>query len=182
MFQSVEVSGARNKGFDAKDFQNLNSVAIKFNSSAEWWGKSSSAFADNVETQLMKIGLDTFKYGSSENYVVTTKTQSVRSLATSLRSEGVQALVSGTVTGSYSFSNSFANSQGKVLITEVSFSIVSTTNGKTMASTNLSYKNGVSSIDASKDIAVALKALINHPDMDIDKAFEKIKEAEANKA
>jgi len=173
MFQSVEVSGAKNKGFEDKDFKNLNSVAIKFNSSGEWWGKSSSAFADNVETQLMKIGLDTFKYSNSDNHIVSNKTQSIRSLATSLRKENVQALVSGTVTGSHKFSSSFGSSESKVLITEVSFSLVSTDNGKTMASVNLGYKKGV--FEASKDISKALKALIDYPNMDISKAFEKIK-------
>lgn len=175
MVQSVEVSGARNKGFKNKDFTSLNSVAIKFSSSGDWWAKSGNAFADNVETQLMQIGLDTYKYSNTDTSFEVKKTQSVRSLAKSLKKENVQALVTGTVTASQKYATSFGSGEFKTSITEVSFSLVNTTNGKTMASINLNYKKGVSNIEASKDIAKALKALIDYPNMEISKAFEKIK-------
>jgi len=177
MIQSVEIDGARNKGFKDEDYKNLKSLAIKFNSSAEWWTQGGSGFADNMETQLMKSGFNTYKYSNSNNAWETTTSQitSIRSLAKSLKKENVQALVTGTVKGSYKYSSTFGySSESKTLITAVSFSIVSTTNGKTMASINLSYKKGVSDIEASKDVAKALKALVEYPNMDIKDAFEKL--------
>ena len=177
MVQSVEIDGARNKGFRDKDYKNLKSLAIKFNSSAEWWAQGGSGFADNMETQLMKSGFDTYKYSDDNSAFETTtvKKISIRSLAKSLKKENVQALVTGTVKGSHKYSSSFGYSgESKTLITAVSFSIVSTTNGKTMASINLSYKKGVSDIEASKDVAKALKALVQYPNMKIKDAFEKL--------
>ena len=177
MVQSVEIDGARNKGFKDKDYKDLKSLAIKFNSSGEWWKQGGSGFADNMETQLMKSGFDTYKYSDdSKSFETTTsKKISIRSLAKSLKKENVQALVTGTVKGSIKYSSTFGYSgESKTLITAVSFSIVSTTNGKTMASINLSYKKGVSNIEASKDVAKALKALIQYPDMKIKDAFKKL--------
>lgn len=178
MVQSVEIDGARNKGFKNKDYKNLKSLAIKFNSSGEWWTQGGSGFADNMETQLMKSGFDTYKYSADKDSTFETTTSkkiSIRSLAKSLKKENVQALVTGTVKGSIKYSSTFGYSgESKTLITAVSFSIVSTTNGKTMASINLSYKKGVSNIEASKDVAKALKALVRYPDMKIKDAFEKL--------
>ena len=177
MVQSVEIDGARNKGFKDKDYKDLKSLAIKFNSSGEWWKQGGSGFADNMETQLMKSGFDTYKYSDDSKAFETTTSKkiSIRSLAKSLKKENVQALVTGTVKGSIKYSSTFGYSgESKTLITAVSFSIVSTTNGKTMASINLSYKKGVSNIEASKDVAKALKALVQYPDMKIKDAFKKL--------
>ena len=43
-----------------------------------------------------------------------------------------------------------------------------------MASINLSYKKGVSDIEASEDVAKALKALVQYPNMTIKDAFKKL--------
>ena len=177
MVQSVEIDGARNKGFTDKDYKNLKSLAIKFNSSGNSSTQSGSEFADNMETQLMKLGFNTYNYSSDDNAVKTTtsKNISIRSLAKSLKKENVQALVTGTVKNSNKYSSTFGFSgESKTLITAVSFSIVSTTNGKTMASINLSYKKGVSDIEASEDVAKALKALVQYPNMTIKDAFKKL--------
>ena len=124
MIQSVEIDGARNKGFKDEDYKNLKSLAIKFNSSAEWWTQGGSGFADNMETQLMKSGFNTYKYSNSNNAweTTTSKITSIRSLAKSLKKENVQALVTGTVKGSYKLSSTFGySSESKTLITAVSF-------------------------------------------------------------
>jgi len=115
----------------------------------------------------MKIGLDTYKNNNK---------LAIKQLTRKLRKQGIDALVTGTVKGSIKSTVSFASGETKLLITGASFSIVSTKNGKTMASINLSYKKGVSEIDAAKDIAKALKALIEYPNMDIKKAFKKVSE------
>jgi hypothetical protein len=178
MVQSVEIDGARNRGFSDKDYKKLKSLAIKFNSNADWWAKGGSGFTDNIETQLMKLGFDTYKYSDSDNNAwettVTSKKVSVRTLAKKLKKENVQALITGTVKGSAKYSSSFGSGEFKTLITAVNFSIVETTNGKTMASINLSYKKGVSNIQASKDVAKALKALVEYPNMKIEDAFKKL--------
>ena len=172
MFQSVEIDGAKNKSFTEKDFHNIKSVAIKFSSSETGWAQRSNAFADAVETELMKIGLNTYKYSNDNNGV--SKATPIRKLAIKLRKEGIQALITGTVKASIKDNVTFGSIESKALITGVSFSIVSTKNGKTMASINLSYKKGVSAIEAAKDIAKALKALIKYPNMDIKQAFKKV--------
>ena len=165
MIQSVEIDGVKNKHFTEKDFKNIKSVAIKeFSSNGEWWTKEGSQFADAIETQLIKIGLDTYKYNNKINSKTLKK----------LKRKGIQAIITGTAKSSIKYSDSFGSGESKILITGVSFSIISTKNGKTMASINLNYKKGVSDIEAAKDIAKALKALIKYPNMDIKKAFEKV--------
>ena len=168
MIQSVEIDGAKNKHFTEKDFKNIKSVAISFSANGEWWTQEGRGFADAIETQLMKIGLDTYKYN--------TKITSIKKLAKKLRKEGIQALITGTVKGSIKYSASFGSGETKVLITGVSFSIISTKNGKTMASININYKKGVSEIEAAKDVAKALEALIKYPNLDIKEAFKKVSE------
>ena len=174
MIQETEVSGSKNKNYSNKEFKSLKSVAIKFDSSGEWWLKGGSGFADNVESQLMKIGLDTYKYGNTDKTFEAKDTQSIRSMAKSLKKENIQALVSGTVTTSHKLSSTFGGNESTSLITAVTFSLVDTTHGKTMATVSLNYKKGVSSIEASKSIARALKALIEYPEMNIEKAFKKV--------
>lgn len=153
MFQSVEVSGARNKDFAASDFQNIKSVSLNFSAEDRWWKKNGKGFSNNIETQLMKLGLDTYKKDNGN----------------------AQVLVTGTVTGSDKHTSSFNSSEWKSAVTEVSFSFVNKNGDKTMASVNLAYKKGVSNVEAAKDTAKALKALVEYPDMDISDAFEKIK-------
>ncbi len=175
MVQSVEIDGAKNKGFTSKDYKKLKSLAIKFTANGEWWSQGGNGFADNIETQLMKSGFDTYKYSNSDDaWEGKSKKVSVRELAKSLKKENVDALITGTVKGSYKLSSTFGGNESKTLVNSISFSIVSTTNGKTMASINLSYKKGVSDIEASKDISKALKALVEYPDMKIKDAFEKL--------
>lgn len=168
MIQSVEIDGAKNKHFTEKDFKNIKSVAISFSANGEWWTQEGRGFADAIETQLMKIGLDTYKYN--------TNITSIKKLAKKLRKEGIQALITGTVKGSIKYSASFGSGETKVLITGVSFSLISTKNGKTMASININYKKGVSEIEAAKDVAKALEALIKYPNLDIKEAFKKVSE------
>ena len=128
----------------------------------------------------MKQGFSTYKYRTNETTSGSDgKAETITAMAKKLKTEGVNALITGTVTTSYAYASSFGNSESKSLITGVTFSIVSVTNGQTMASINMSYKKGVTQIEASKDISMALKGLVQYPDMDVAKSFEEMKNKKA---
>ncbi|MDO9267041.1 MAG: hypothetical protein Q7U00_08165 [Sulfurimonas sp.] len=181
MIQSVEVNGAKTKDFSKKDFDALKELAIQFKGTdTEYWLGNNAGFSDNMETELIKQGFSTLKYATNEtNTVREGKAETITAMAKKLKAEGVDALITGTVTTSHAFSSSFGSMESKAMITGVTFSIISTTNGKTMASVNMVYKKGVTQIEASKDISMALKGLVQYPDVDIAQSFEEIKSKKA---
>ncbi|MDT8339248.1 MAG: hypothetical protein RQ763_08615 [Sulfurimonas sp.] len=177
MFQSTEVDGAKSKEFSKEKMASYEALAIQFkgNDSA-YWGGHGLAFDENIETELMKKGFSTYKYSStssSANYEG--KPEAIADAAKKLKAKGVDALITGTITSSHEVSSGFAGAKSKATITAANFSIVDVKTGKTMATVNIAYKNGVSNIECAKDISLALTGMMENPDMEIAKAFEQAK-------
>lgn len=177
MFQTTEINGAKSKEFSKEKMASLKSLAIQFKASdAAYWGGNSLGFDENMETELMQLGFSTYKYSTAEtNTYSEGKPEAIASAAKKLKAKGIDAFITGTVTAANESSSTFSSGQNKILIAAANFSIVDVATGKTMASVNIAYKNGVSNIECAKDISTALRGMVDNPDMEIAKSFEATK-------
>jgi hypothetical protein len=177
MFQSTEVNGAKSKEFSKEKMASLKSLAIQFKASdAAYWGGNSIGFDENMETELMQLGFSTYKYSTAEtNTYSEGKPEAITDTAKKLKAKGIDAFITGTVTAASESTLGFGGGQHKILIAAANFSIVDVATGKTMATVNIAYKNGVSNIECAKDISIAFKGMVDNPDMEIAKSFEAAK-------
>ncbi|MBW6489346.1 hypothetical protein [Sulfurimonas sp.] len=177
MFQTTEVNGAKSKEFSKEKLTSYKALAIQFKSSdLAYWRGSSVGFDENIETELMKSGFNTYKYSSVDSGIsYEGKPEAIAEAAKKFKKKGIDAFVTGTVASSHEISSGFSNTQSKMLVTAANFSIVDVITGKTMATVNIAYKNGVSNIECAKDISAALIGMMENPDMEIAKAFEAAK-------